>query len=137
MVQASSFLLLLAFSAVMIQGVPLAGRSKEHHTKDKAPAEESKSQIQDGGSGSPQSFGQQASSYDSSLTQPFVQEGPPLGTEGTGSAPSGPSAPPATCMEPQTLHPAAQLAPTREKINVLMPLPVGEPVPEPPTNFAS
>ncbi|ORZ06241.1 hypothetical protein BCR42DRAFT_473675 [Absidia repens] len=46
MVQASSFLLLLAFSAVMIQGAPLAARSKEHHTEEKPPTEESKLQLQ-------------------------------------------------------------------------------------------
>ncbi|ORZ04480.1 hypothetical protein BCR42DRAFT_429161 [Absidia repens] len=37
MVQASSFLLLVAFSAVMIQGAPLNARSNEHRTKDNTP----------------------------------------------------------------------------------------------------
>ncbi|ORZ04476.1 hypothetical protein BCR42DRAFT_429156 [Absidia repens] len=44
MVKASSFTLLFAFSAVMIEGAPLTARSKEHRTKDNAPADESKLQ---------------------------------------------------------------------------------------------
>ncbi|ORZ11596.1 hypothetical protein BCR42DRAFT_440621 [Absidia repens] len=47
MVQASSFLVLLAFSAVMIQGAPLAARSKEHHPKDDTTDVQSKLQADD------------------------------------------------------------------------------------------
>ncbi|ORZ06244.1 hypothetical protein BCR42DRAFT_443335 [Absidia repens] len=82
MVQASSFLLLLAFSAVMIQGAPLAAHSKEHHTKDKPPIEESKLQIPDGASGSPQRSGSG-------------------GTGGTRSAQAGPPVKRPSCMDPQ------------------------------------
>ncbi|ORZ06239.1 hypothetical protein BCR42DRAFT_443330 [Absidia repens] len=89
MVQASSFLLLLAFSAVLIQGAPLAARSKEHHTKDKPPTEESKLQLQDTKSGSALMSYAGASSFGPNL--PFVQEGTPLGTGGAGSPPTGSS----------------------------------------------
>ncbi|ORZ06246.1 hypothetical protein BCR42DRAFT_427357 [Absidia repens] len=120
MVQASSFLFLLAFSAVMIQGAPLAARSKEHHTKDKPPTEESKLQRQDDAPGSPQTFGQQASGFGPTL--PFVQQGPagpPLGTGGTRSASSGPPATPPSRMDPQNPQttaelPAAQQGPVQE-----------------------
>ncbi|ORZ11598.1 hypothetical protein BCR42DRAFT_421398 [Absidia repens] len=47
MVQASSFLLLLALSAVMIQGAPLTARFKEHPSKDDATAVQSKLQEND------------------------------------------------------------------------------------------
>ncbi|ORZ06233.1 hypothetical protein BCR42DRAFT_443324 [Absidia repens] len=93
MVQASSFLLLLAFSAVMIQGAPLAARSNEHHNKDNLPTEESKLQMGVAVDSPPQFAGEQASGFGAGGTE-IVQAGPP-------------AAPP-TCMEPQSPQPASQ-----------------------------
>ncbi|ORZ06222.1 hypothetical protein BCR42DRAFT_473649 [Absidia repens] len=109
MVQSSSFLLLLVFSAGMIQGAPLAAQSKEHHPKNKLPTEESKLQLPAGASDPRQAFGQQASGFGPTLTQPFVQQGPPLGTRGTRSTPAGSPAAPPSCMDPQTPQRAAEL----------------------------
>ncbi|ORZ06231.1 hypothetical protein BCR42DRAFT_397875 [Absidia repens] len=108
MVQASSFLLLLAFSAVMIQGAPLAARSKEHHNKDNLPTEESKLQMGDGAGGPPQFPGEQASGFGPDEFRAAKKQSPPLGAGGVGS---GSQAAPPSCMDPQNPQPAAQLAP--------------------------
>ncbi|ORZ07385.1 hypothetical protein BCR42DRAFT_472262 [Absidia repens] len=104
MVQASSFLLLLAFSAVMIQGAPLAARSKEHHTKDKLPTEESKLAVGDASAGSPQRGG---FGFDTPILA-FRQQNPPLTTGDSQAASSGSPATLPSCMDPQNPQPASQ-----------------------------
>ncbi|ORZ06235.1 hypothetical protein BCR42DRAFT_473663 [Absidia repens] len=135
MVQASSFLLLLAFSAVMIQGAPLAARSKEHHTKDKPPTEESKLQLPDE-AGDPPMFDSRASVFGPTLNEPFAEQGTPLGTGGTRSVQARPLAAPASCVDPQNPQAAAQRGPMAvQEGPVQGPVdaePVPEPTPEPP-----
>ncbi|ORZ07425.1 hypothetical protein BCR42DRAFT_426238 [Absidia repens] len=132
MVQASSFLLLLAFSAVMIQGAPLAARSKEHHTKDKPPTEESKLQLQADGTGSPPMPDQQASGFGSML--PFAEQG----TGNTRAGSSGSSATLPSCMDPQNRQSTAGSPPAQQGTPPELVLGQGPfgllPIPEPPTS---
>ncbi|ORZ06230.1 hypothetical protein BCR42DRAFT_443322 [Absidia repens] len=109
MVQASSFLLLLAFAAVMIQGAPLAARSKEHRNQDSLPTEESKLQMGDGAGGPPQFPGEQASGFGPVL--PFVEQAPPSGTRRARIIQAGPPVTPPSCMDPQKPQPADQQGP--------------------------
>ncbi|CAO3593701.1 unnamed protein product [Absidia cylindrospora] len=134
MVQASSFLLLFALSAVMIQGAPLAVRSKDHH----ALHDESKLQgtlppfpppAGDGNPGSDPNY-QQAPPVDpNGQPQTPGQQAPGINVNGgVGGAQQAPS-----CMTAQQgtgVQPAAQFGPFPSGQQ-----PGSPPPPRPPTQF--